>query len=52
LVFAIPDASSREIFDDHIHADSFEAAVAGIAGLGARLVEIDLVPFVAVARML
>jgi allophanate hydrolase len=52
LVVAVPDPASREFFGDDVQAESFNTAIGTIAGLGARIVEVDLSPFFAVARML
>jgi allophanate hydrolase len=52
LTVAVPDGPSREFFGDKAQAESFDAALARLAGLGARIVEIDFSPFFDVARML
>jgi allophanate hydrolase len=48
----VPDAASREYFGDAAQAESFEAALARLEALGARIVEIDFAPFFDVAKML
>ncbi|MGI1661922.1 allophanate hydrolase [Palleronia sp. KMU-117] len=52
LTVAVPDGQSREFFGDTAQAVSFDAALARLAALGARIVEIDFTPFFDVARML
>jgi allophanate hydrolase len=49
---AVPDGRSREFFGDDAQAASFEAALARLSPLGARIVEIDFTPFYDVAKML
>jgi allophanate hydrolase len=52
LAVAVPDAATREFFGDAAQAASFDAALAQLTALGARIVEIDFAPFFDVARML
>ena len=48
----IPDANSIRFFDDTIQAHSFDEALADIAALGGKIVEIDFTPFHDVAALL
>jgi allophanate hydrolase len=52
LTIAVPDAATREFFGDTAQAASFDAALARLAALGARITEIDFTPFYDVAKML
>ena len=52
LTIAVPDAATREFFGDAAQAASFDAALARLASLGARITEIDFTPFFDVAKML
>ena len=52
VTVAVPDGQSREFFGDAAQAASFEAALARLEALGARIVEIDFAPFFDVAQML
>jgi allophanate hydrolase len=49
---AVPDRASRPFFGDSAQAESFEAALARLATMGAQITEIDFSPFFAVAAML
>jgi Asp-tRNA(Asn)/Glu-tRNA(Gln) amidotransferase A subunit family amidase len=44
VTVAVPDARSREFFGDAAQAASFEAALARLEALGARIMEIDFRP--------
>jgi len=48
----VPDAATRRFEGDAAQAESFDTALAGIAALGAEIVEIDFAPFYQVAEML
>ncbi len=48
----VPSPSSREFFGDGASEAAFAADIAAVQALGATLVEIDLEPFYAVARLL
>ncbi|HBG97313.1 MAG TPA: allophanate hydrolase [Rhodobacteraceae bacterium] len=52
LRIAVPDAATRQFFGDTIQAASFDASLARLEALGARIVEVDFTPFHDVARML
>jgi allophanate hydrolase len=52
VTVGVPDAGSREVFGDAAQAESFSAALARLADLGARIVDIDFTPFFDVAKML
>lgn len=52
LTIGVPDAASRLFFGDAVHAASFEASLARLETLGARLVPLDFSPFYDVAQML
>lgn len=52
LRVGVPMRQHREFFGDAAGEAAFAADCAALAGLGARLVEIDLDPFFAVARLL
>ncbi|HEV7285628.1 MAG TPA: allophanate hydrolase, partial [Kaistia sp.] len=52
LRIGVPNAASLITFGDALQAEDFRATVAKLADQGATLVEIDLEPFFAVARML
>ncbi|ROT99436.1 allophanate hydrolase [Histidinibacterium lentulum] len=52
LRLGVPDAATREFFDDGAQAASFDAALARLAAGGAQIVELDFTPFYEVARML
>ena len=52
LRIGVPNAASLITFGDAIQAADFRATVTELANQGATLVEIDLEPFFAVARML
>ena len=52
VTVGVPDAESRAFFGDTAQAESFEAALARLGTLGARIVPIDFAPFFDVARML
>ena len=48
----VPLAGQRLFFGDKISAAAYDAALARFAGLGAKIVEVDLEPFYAAARLL
>lgn len=48
----VPDVASREFYGDAAAEALFEAAVARAAALGVEVVEVDLAPFTAAARLL
>jgi allophanate hydrolase len=52
LKLGIPLPSQRQFFGDKIFAAAYDAALARFAGLGAKIVEVDLEPFYATARLL
>ncbi len=52
LTIGVPDSASRVFFGDDVQAASFEASIAKLTALGARIVELDFSPFYAVAEML
>ena len=52
LRIGVPDAASLVTFGDAIQAASFRATIADLTKSGAVIVEMDLEPFFAVARML
>ena len=52
LTVAVPNGQSREFFGDTDQAASFEATLARLVSMGARIVEIDFAPFYDVAKML
>ncbi len=52
FTIGVPDAASREFFDDTAQADAFKAALADLAALGATIREMDFTPFFDVAAML
>lgn len=52
LRIGVPNAASLVTFGDTIQAEDFRATVADLAAKGATIVEMDLKPFFAVARML
>ncbi|NDV00007.1 allophanate hydrolase [Pseudoroseicyclus tamaricis] len=51
-VIGVPDAASRRFFGDAAEEAAFDAAVARLTALGARLVEVDLSPCFEIAEML
>ena len=51
-VIGVPSRDSRCFFGDAVQEASFDATVAVLAALGARVVEVDFAPFFAVAAML
>jgi allophanate hydrolase len=48
----VPFPGDRLFFGDKLSAASYDAALARLAGLGAEIIEIDIEPFYAVARLL
>jgi allophanate hydrolase len=48
----VPIVGQRLFFGDKKSASAYEKALAGLAGLGAKIVEIDIEPFYAAARLL
>jgi allophanate hydrolase len=52
LRLGVPRLDQRLFFGDNIFAAAYDAALARFAGLGAKIVEIDLEPFSATARLL
>jgi allophanate hydrolase len=52
LRLGVPIPGERLFFGDHASAAAYEAAVARLSGLGAKIVEIDIEPFYAAARLL
>ena len=52
LRVGVPDAESRKFFGDKASEESFDQSVAMLASLNAKIVEIDLADFFAVARLL
>jgi allophanate hydrolase len=48
----VPQAAQRLFFGDTLSAAAYEAALSRFAGLGARIVEVDMEPFYAAARLL
>jgi allophanate hydrolase len=52
LRVGIPTVASREFFDDAAAEAAFTADCASLSALGVTLVEVDLEPFYAVARLL
>jgi allophanate hydrolase len=48
----VPLAGQRLFFGDHASASCYDAALTRFAGLGAKIVEIDIEPFYAAARLL
>ncbi len=52
LKLGVPPTGQRLFFGDPASAAAYEAALARLAGLGAKIVEIDIEPFYAAARLL
>ncbi len=52
LKLGVPLPGQRLFFGDHASEAAYEAALAQFAALGARIVEIDIEPFYAAARLL
>jgi allophanate hydrolase len=52
LTLGVPLPGQRVFFGDRQSAVAYEAAIAGFAGLGAAVVEIDIEPFYETARLL
>jgi allophanate hydrolase len=52
LKLGVPLPGQRLFFGDHASAASYEAALARLAELGPKIVEIDIEPFYATARLL
>jgi len=52
LKLGVPLSGQRLFFGDPASAAAYEAALARLAGLGAKIVEIDIEPFYAAARLL
>jgi allophanate hydrolase len=52
LAVGVPPAGQRIFFGDARAAADYDAALARLAGLGARIVEIDIEPFYETARLL
>jgi allophanate hydrolase len=48
----VPPAAQRRFFGDRISEAAYDAALVRFAGLGAKIVEVDLEPFYAAARLL
>ena len=48
----IPLAPQRQFFGDKISAAAYDSALTRFADLGAKIVEVDLEPFYATARLL
>ena len=48
----MPSASQREFFGDREAAAIYDGAIARCAALGGTIVEIDIAPFMACARLL
>ena len=48
----VPPAAQRLFFGDRISEAAYDAALVRFAGLGAKIVEVDLEPFYAAARLL
>jgi len=52
LTFGVPGERDREFFGDTEAAALFDAAIARIGALGAKIVEIDFAPFLEAGRMM
>jgi allophanate hydrolase len=52
LKLGVPRPAQREFFGDKVFAAAYDAALARFAGLGAKIIEVDLEPFYATARLL
>ncbi|MGD0332558.1 MAG: allophanate hydrolase [Xanthobacteraceae bacterium] len=52
LKLGVPLPGQRLFFGDHASAAAYDAALARLSGLGAKIVEIDVEPFYATARLL
>jgi allophanate hydrolase len=52
LRLGVPRPDQRLFFGDNIFAAAYDAALARFTGLGAKIVEVDLEPFSATARLL
>jgi len=52
LKLGVPLAGQRLFFGDHASEAAYEAALARFAALGAKIVEVDVEPFYAAARLL
>jgi len=52
LKLGVPLAGQRLFFGDHASEAAYDAAQARLGGLGAKIVEIDIEPFYATARLL
>ncbi|MFZ0607676.1 MAG: allophanate hydrolase [Xanthobacteraceae bacterium] len=48
----VPGASQRQFFGDKVAAAAFDAALAKLAALGGKIVEVDFEPFYETARLL
>jgi allophanate hydrolase len=48
----VPPAGQRQFFGDQISAAAYDAALAKLAALGGRIVEVDFEPFYQAARLL
>jgi allophanate hydrolase len=52
LRIGVPTSGQREFFGDRSAADAYDSAITRTAGLGVRIVEVDLDPFYEAARLL
>ena len=52
LRLGVPHTEQRQFFGDKISATAYDAALARFSELGAKIVEVDLEPFYAAARLL
>ena len=52
LKLGVPLPVQRLVFGDRASEAAYDAALARLAGLGAKIVEIDFEPFYATARLL
>jgi allophanate hydrolase len=52
IKLGVPRAGQRPFFGDALSAAGYDAALKSLAGLGAKLVEVDMEPFFATAKLL